>query len=288
MQKSMSDMDKLWIATASLLHPATAPDHLVTVPQIRIEYQRLFGGSLSTTLVQHLVSWKPRNIDKDNPSRGGSRNRYFFRTDDGATPSPNGGYRLYKSPDITFDGVGKDGPTCPRVGGIGEQFHFLRDWYLSDYQESAGTQREIAEAAAEAQILASTLSVTEKESLVKSRRGQGIFKRRVVEIESACRLTGVTEILFLVASHIKPWADSSNHERLDGFNGLLLSPHVDMLFDSGFITFKRTGEVVIAVEAVEVVQKWRLTQIAGKPLNEEQEAYMQYHRENIFRGNVFP
>jgi hypothetical protein len=71
----------------------------------------------------------------------------------------------------------------------------------------------------------------EKIQLTKSRRGQGIFKANVRLIENHCRITGVSSIKHLRASHIKPWSVSDNDEKLDGYNGLLLSPHVDHLFD---------------------------------------------------------
>ncbi|MFE8730531.1 HNH endonuclease, partial [Aeromonas hydrophila] len=87
-------------------------------------------------------------------------------------------------------------------------------------------------------IQASTLNATEKQQLVKSRRGQGIFRANLEKVELACRVTGVTNTALLIASHIKPWSRCANNaERLDGNNGLLLSPHIDKLFDRGWITF---------------------------------------------------
>ncbi|WP_395804524.1 HNH endonuclease [Archangium minus] len=77
----------------------------------------------------------------------------------------------------------------------------------------------------EAEIQAQTeVPETERAALVKARRGQGIFRENVSKVERACRITGVAVPNFLVASHIKPWRHSSNQERLDGHNGLLLSP----------------------------------------------------------------
>lgn len=281
----MTDMDKLWVTVAKLVYPVTHNNHLVDTAKIGKEYQSLFDDKISASLISHLVSWKARNLDKENPSRGGSRNRYFFRTDDGMNPSFNGGggYRLYKNTDSLFDGEGKDGPTCPREDKIPEEFRFLRTWYLHDYQDVAG-QRDIEESLVEAEILQSTLPDTEKEMLTKSRRGQGVFKTRVAMVESSCRLTGVENIKFLVASHIKPWAKCNNQERLDGSNGFLLSPHVDTLFDSGYISFKKNGEIIVAPEAIEVMAMWSLATTKSRPLTEEQERYMQYHRENLFRG----
>ena len=57
--------------------------------------------------------------------------------------------------------------------------------------------------------------------------------------EQYCRVTGVRETRHLKAGHIKPWRDATDGERLDGANGLLLSPHIDHLFDEGYITFSR-------------------------------------------------
>jgi hypothetical protein len=65
-------------------------------------------------------------------------------------------------------------------------------------------------------------------------------------IETRCRVTLVENPLHLIASHCKPWRDATNEERLDGENGLLLTPSIDHLFDRGFISFEDSGEVVIS------------------------------------------
>jgi hypothetical protein len=72
---------------------------------------------------------------------------------------------------------------------------------------------------------------SDREAIIRARRGQGLFKQRVMEIERRCRITAVENPIHLVASHCKPWRDSSNDERLDGENGLLLTPSIDHLFD---------------------------------------------------------
>ena len=125
----------------------------------------------------------------------------------------------------------------------------------------------------------------EKIQLTKSRRGQGIFKANVRLVENHCRVTGLRDIKHLRASHIKPWAASSKEEKLDGFNGLLLSPHVDHLFDNGFISFKNDGELLIAKSlSIEVMKDWSL------PLNQNvgefrkaQQTYLEYHRDVIYQ-----
>ena len=84
-------------------------------------------------------------------------------------------------------------------------------------------------------IIEESLAETEKITLIMARRGQGKFRSRVKLIEQTCRVTGVSSEDLLTASHIKRWRDSDNQERLDGNNGLFLSPHVDRLFDQGFV-----------------------------------------------------
>ncbi len=87
---------------------------------------------------------------------------------------------------------------------------------------------------------------TERFALIRARKGQGLFKERVSRIEKSCRLTGVDNPVHLVASHCKPWRDASNDERLDGENGLLLTPSIDHLFDRGFIGFEDNGRLIIS------------------------------------------
>jgi len=139
--------------------------------------------------------------------------------------------------------------------------------------------------AIEADIKASTLEVTEKLQLTKARIGQGLFRSRLEQIEHACRVTGVSNKALLIASHIKPWSESDNAERLDGNNGLLLSPHIDKLFDRGWITFTDAGDLLCAEPSIELaLQQWGIT----LPLNvglfdPKQAAYLAYHRDEIFR-----
>ena len=95
-------------------------------------------------------------------------------------------------------------------------------------------------------VVDATLSETMKVTLIKARRGQGLFRDRVRTIERACRVTGVDAESLLIASHIKPWSGSDPQERLDGNNGLFLSPHVDKLFDKGLISFERDGSMLVS------------------------------------------
>jgi putative restriction endonuclease len=92
----------------------------------------------------------------------------------------------------------------------------------------------------------STVAQTDREAIVRARVGQGVFKERVLQIERVCRITGVDNLSHLVASHCKPWRDSTNEERLNGENGLLLTPSIDHLFDRGFIGFEDSGNLIVS------------------------------------------
>ena len=84
---------------------------------------------------------------------------------------------------------------------------------------------------------------TQKSQLIKARRGQGVFRTRVCLIEQRCPITGVSAPQHLRASHIKPWRFSSPYKKLDGNNGLVLSPHVDHLFEHGYTELLSGGFV---------------------------------------------
>lgn len=127
---------------------------------------------------------------------------------------------------------------------------------------------------------------TTREQLTLARVGQGVFRERLEAIEPGCRLTGLAIKTHLRASHIKPWRDSSDAERLDGNNGLLLSPHVDHLFDQGFITFLDDGTVLVSPSLErDVLAAWHIDLYRHiRPLNATQCSYMGYHRSSIFKA----
>ena len=128
---------------------------------------------------------------------------------------------------------------------------------------------------------------TEKNALVKSRRGQGKFKSNLKEIESCCRLTGVDDTRFLIASHIKAWSEcSTNAERLDGYNGLLLSPNADKLFDKGFISFDDDGRLLVSSQMdPKMLTKLGIAiEINVGAFTAQQKQYLAYHRANTFKA----
>ena len=106
-------------------------------------------------------------------------------------------------------------------------------------------------------------------------------------IEHACRITRVARIEHLIANHIQPWRDSSNEQRLDGENGLLLTPTVDHLFDKGFISLENAGQLVLSPVADPVSLKRmgidRSAQVNVGTFTQGQRRYLEFHRENVLR-----
>jgi hypothetical protein len=132
----------------------------------------------------------------------------------------------------------------------------------------------------------SSLDQTEKDRIIKARIGQGKFRKDLFKIYPICIVSGITKPKLLIASHIKPWrACETNDERLDKYNGLLLSPHIDCLFDKGFISFKGDGKILISsILTNEEIEVFNLKNrvLEAKPFRNEQKSYLEYHRNNVF------
>lgn len=129
--------------------------------------------------------------------------------------------------------------------------------------------------------LDTSIPVTEKVTLIKSRVGQGKYRERLQAIESSCRVTGVSDPQLLTASHIKPWSLSNDAEKLDGNNGLFLSPHVDRLFDRGLISFTDEGNLLISDEVdQDQLMLWGIDPtINVGSFNSKQSEYLAWHRQ---------
>lgn len=125
---------------------------------------------------------------------------------------------------------------------------------------------------------------TQRDALIQSRRGQGVFRQRVLGLEQECRITRVSNRTHLIASHCKPWRDSSDGERLDGENGLLLTPSMDHLFDRGFISFEDNGDLILSPVA-DTCSLHRMGIPEIRPnvgrFSEGQRYYLDYHRKSV-------
>ncbi|CAI1942150.1 HNH endonuclease signature motif containing protein [Serratia fonticola] len=134
------------------------------------------------------------------------------------------------------------------------------------------------------------ISKVTKKQIIESRIGHGKYRINLSKIEGGCRITQVSDKSFLTASHIKPWrACKSQNECLDGNNGLWLAPHIDRLFDHGWISFDDKGYLIYSNEGVEkTLARWNIIPpINIGKLNEQQQLYMTYHRDHIYHQGCF-
>ena len=125
---------------------------------------------------------------------------------------------------------------------------------------------------------------TEIETLIKARLGQGSFRQNVLEQYPSCPLIGLDIQPLLIASHIKPWSVCNNNERLDPFNGLMLAPNIDRLFDKGLITFDTDGTIKISPTIDSENQKrLGISPDMQLKIEPESEKYFEYHRNHVFQ-----
>ena len=122
---------------------------------------------------------------------------------------------------------------------------------------------------------------TDKVTLIKSRIGQGEFRTGLLSYWKGCAVTGYKTSSMLIASHIKPWRDSNNHERLDYYNGLLLTPNLDKAFDSGFISFDSKGKILIS-DFFESPNVLGIEEGMKIKFENAHQSYLEYHRDMLF------
>lgn len=157
---------------------------------------------------------------------------------------------------------------------------------IMDLSENIEYDISVQEDALESAIAMRTdIGETQKSQIITSRRGQGVFKANVRLVETFCRVTKVANSKHLIASHIKPWKKSTDVEKLSGFNGLLLSPHIDHLFDKGYISFEPKGSLIISSHLEpSVLDKWQIDKnINVGQFRTEQKVFLEYHRDVVFR-----
>ena len=129
---------------------------------------------------------------------------------------------------------------------------------------------------------------TEAERLVVQRVGQNLFRDGLLDLwEGRCAVTGLDVKELLRASHIKPWADcATDAERLDVYNGILLAPNLDAVFDGGFISFTDQGNLITSpgLTAEAKKQLGIVDTLRVEKLTASHRPYLAWHRSKIFRG----
>ncbi|MFA7071098.1 HNH endonuclease [Methanoculleus bourgensis] len=129
------------------------------------------------------------------------------------------------------------------------------------------------------------LPETVRESIIQSRIGQGVFRSGLIGYWKRCAVTGCDSLDLLRASHIKPWRDSDNAERLDNYNGLLLVPNLDSAFDRGYISFDNDGKIIIS-DVLKDRDRNKLgihSRMKLRKVEERHIRYLDYHRREILK-----
>lgn len=161
------------------------------------------------------------------------------------------------------------------------------DLSISSFGQPRQDQRELADNLIEDRINSdTTLSLTERKAIVSARRGQGVFRQNTLRILPYCRVTGLQFESLLIASHIKPWRSCETaFERTDGYNGMMLAPHIDRLFDKGFISFTDGGSLIIsnALSSTHWSAFGISDQMGNPPIHfpKESHIYLGFHRTNV-------
>lgn len=156
---------------------------------------------------------------------------------------------------------------------------------LDDFQELESLAATISQQE-EAIRCSECVAEADREELLKARFGQGQFRAAVEAFEApGCRVTGISEPAMLQAAHMKPWLACSNHERLDGANGLLLTPSFHLLFSKGYISFDAAGRLLVSGSLPDrVVQGWSVAQRAPpRAFAPRQLEYAHYHATRLFK-----
>lgn len=188
-------------------------------------------------------------------------------------------FRQIALPEITYISILK-------LKNIEDKEVFYFRPYLNYFFDSRHHSAIIAEK--EKEIKQDTnIQEDEKKDIIYARKGQGKYRANLIDEMSECLITRVNDERMLIASHIKPWAVCENDdERVDKYNGLLLTPTYDRLFDQGFITFSNNGQISVSPYLSPLNTK-RLGLIPDKQYNlqehKKRSDYLDYHRQNIYK-----
>lgn len=130
------------------------------------------------------------------------------------------------------------------------------------------------------------ISPTTRSALIDARLGQGAFRTSLMRHwDEECAASGCAVVAILRASHILPWRDANDEERIDPENGLLLTANLDALFDRGLITFDESGTLITSSRlAPESATQLLLPKALKRKPSERQCRYLQLHRETVFQS----
>lgn len=123
-----------------------------------------------------------------------------------------------------------------------------------------------------------------KKAIINVRVNQGIFRNLLLKRYNRCCLCKMENSELLIASHIKPWAESEPEEKLDVNNGFLMCPNHDKLFDKGYITFDDDGRIIISENLKEKDRNFLNVDnnMHIEKLTNGNKKYLEFHRKNVF------
>ena len=127
-----------------------------------------------------------------------------------------------------------------------------------------------------------------EKTFIKARKGQEKYRDELLQQCPFCPFTMITDERLLIASHIKPWAAADDDEKVDPYNGYMLSPLYDKLFDRGFITFTYDKHVVLSKFISP--RTWKQIKLADNDLiemllmDDKRYEYLKFHHDNVFKG----
>ena len=136
------------------------------------------------------------------------------------------------------------------------------------------------------EVAVQTASSTEREATVRQRIGQNLFREGLMALWGGrCAITKLAVPELLRASHAKAWADATDAERLDVFNGLLLAAHLDAAFDAGLICVSAEGQVACSPRLPDQAKALLgLDAVLTVPLMPAHEPYLAWHRQKVFQA----
>ncbi len=114
---------------------------------------------------------------------------------------------------------------------------------------------------------------------------QRVFRGNLLRLwKGACAVTSVQEPRVLRSSHIKPWSNSCVHEKVDHFNGLLLVPNLDALFNEGLVSFRDGGQIMVSTDWQNDDQRRMhiTSDLRLRMVHPESSQYLEFHRDVVF------
>lgn len=188
-------------------------------------------------------------------------------------------YRLIRElslPNITFISIVK---LLDSSHNLVYYFRLFADYFGED-EHPYQLQEE------ENEIIESNIAPVQKRQLIMARLGQGAYRQKLLTECPFCPITLVSDDRLLIASHIKPWAKSTDFEKMDSKNGFMFTPNIDRLFDRGFLSFTEDKKTVLSPFLSKMTYSklgiYDNKLIPHLPV-EGREEYLAYHRTDVLK-----